>query len=120
MKEIHVEKAPLIVLESRLAKVRRCTSRWTLRETAEVDLIGHVVNFRNTIIILTSNAGTKSLRRGGGIGFTGTDAMEDFEKIKAKITTELRKIFNPEFLNRLDDTIIFNLIKVLGTLLKQT
>jgi ATP-dependent Clp protease ATP-binding subunit ClpC len=76
------------------------------------DSLGHIVNFRNTIVILTSNAGTKRLRRGGGIGFTGTDEMEDFEKIKAKIMTELRKIFNPEFLNRLDDTIIFNPLDV--------
>jgi ATP-dependent Clp protease ATP-binding subunit ClpC len=72
------------------------------------DSLGHLVDFRNTIIILTSNAGTKRLRRGGGMGFTGTDEMEDFAKIKSKIMVEIRKIFNPEFLNRLDDIIVFN------------
>ncbi|NUP89418.1 MAG: ATP-dependent Clp protease ATP-binding subunit [Candidatus Sumerlaeia bacterium] len=72
------------------------------------DSLGHVVDFRNTIVILTSNAGTKRLKRGGGLGFTGTDEMEDFEKIKGKIQVEIKKIFNPEFLNRLDDIIIFS------------
>jgi ATP-dependent Clp protease ATP-binding subunit ClpC len=72
------------------------------------DSLGHIVDFRNTIVILTSNAGTKRLRKGGSLGFTGTDEMEDFEKIKEKIQAELKKIFNPEFLNRLDDIIIFN------------
>ncbi len=71
------------------------------------DSLGHVVDFRNTILILTSNAGTKRLTSGGGLGFTGTEAMEDFEKIKEKIQAEVKKIFNPEFINRLDDLIIF-------------
>jgi ATP-dependent Clp protease ATP-binding subunit ClpC len=72
------------------------------------DSLGHVVDFRNTIVILTSNAGTKRLRRGGGLGFSSTDGMEDYEKIKEKIMAEIKKIFNPEFINRLDDIIIFN------------
>jgi ATP-dependent Clp protease ATP-binding subunit ClpC len=71
------------------------------------DSWGHVVDFRNTVIILTSNIGTKKLKRSGTVGFSAQDDMQDYGKIKDKVLGELKKIFNPELLNRLDETIVF-------------
>ncbi len=74
------------------------------------DSLGRKVDFRNTIIIMTSNIGTRQLKDfGGGVGF-GTSAKKSSEESHAKGTIEkaLRKAFAPEFLNRIDDVIIFN------------
>ncbi len=74
------------------------------------DGLGRKVDFRNTIIIMTSNVGAKELQDfGGGVGFV-TKAKEDSiqETNKATLQNALRKVFRPEFLNRIDDIIIFN------------
>jgi ATP-dependent Clp protease ATP-binding subunit ClpC len=74
------------------------------------DGLGRRVDFRNTIIIMTSNVGAKELQEfGGGIGFV-TKSREDnlTEANKATLQNALRKVFRPEFLNRIDDIIIFN------------
>lgn len=74
------------------------------------DSLGRKVDFRNTIIILTSNIGTRQLKEfGDGVGF-GTTAKKDSSDDRAKSTIEnaLKKTFAPEFLNRIDDIIIFN------------
>ncbi|MFH0793023.1 MAG: ATP-dependent Clp protease ATP-binding subunit [bacterium] len=71
------------------------------------DSWGHVVDFRNTVVILTSNVGTKRLKRGGTLGFQSDDSMADYDSVKSKIMTELKKTFNPEFLNRIDEIIVF-------------
>jgi ATP-dependent Clp protease ATP-binding subunit ClpC len=71
------------------------------------DSWGHVVDFRNTVVILTSNVGTKLLRKTGAMGFTSGDQMMDYEKLKDKIMGEVKKTFNPEFLNRIDEIIAF-------------
>ncbi len=72
------------------------------------DSLGRKVDFRNTIIIMTSNIGSKDIRNlGKGIGFTGADADFDYEKMKSTIQDALKKVFNPEFLNRIDDVITF-------------
>ncbi len=74
------------------------------------DGMGRRVDFRNTIIIMTSNIGIRELKDfGSGIGFntkTKVDTMED--NMKASIQNALKKAFSPEFLNRLDDVVIFN------------
>ncbi len=74
------------------------------------DSWGHVVNFRNTVIILTSNVGTKRLRTSKSMGFgTGdTDEMGDYQSMKDKVMQDVKKVFNPEFLNRLDEIIVFH------------
>ena len=77
------------------------------------DARGKKVNFRNTIIILTSNVGTNQLNSQAAIGFRakGTKkkkAEDDFEKIKVEITNSLKEEFRPEFLNRLDNIIVFS------------
>jgi ATP-dependent Clp protease ATP-binding subunit ClpC len=74
------------------------------------DAKGRVVNFKNTIILLTSNLGSEFMNRLQRIGFgTGiAKAEEEFEETKARIMETLKNHFRPEFLNRLDDIIIFN------------
>lgn len=74
------------------------------------DSLGRRIDFRNTIIIMTSNVGARELQEfGGGVGFL-TKAKEDsvVENNKATLQNALRKVFRPEFLNRIDDIIIFN------------
>jgi ATP-dependent Clp protease ATP-binding subunit ClpC len=71
------------------------------------DSWGHVVDFRNTVLILTSNVGTRRLKKTGSLGFQSSDEMMDYEGLKSKVLTEMRKVFNPEFINRLDEAIVF-------------
>ncbi len=72
------------------------------------DSLGRSIDFRNTILIMTSNVGADFLQRGVSMGFdAGADAEADFEKTKARLTDELKRTFKPEFLNRLSDTVFF-------------
>jgi ATP-dependent Clp protease ATP-binding subunit ClpC len=84
-----------------------------LDEGILTDGLGRRVDFRNTIIIMTSNIGVRDLKDfGSGIGFvTGASEKDEDEKMKAVIKKSLKKAFNPEFLNRLDDVIVFNSLK---------
>ncbi len=73
------------------------------------DGLGRRVDFRNTIIIMTSNIGVRDLKDfGAGIGFFGASAANQDEVMKSTIQSALKKAFSPEFLNRLDDVIVFN------------
>ncbi|MFT4690395.1 MAG: ATP-dependent Clp protease ATP-binding subunit [Verrucomicrobiia bacterium] len=83
-----------------------------LEEGKLTDSLGRAVDFRNTIILMTSNTGAESIAKTNSIGFsTGSDEI-DYEKMKEKILSMTKKAFRPEFLNRLDDTIVFrNLTK---------
>tara|TARA_X000000950_G_scaffold281219_1_gene377409 strand:+ start:3963 stop:6494 length:2532 start_codon:yes stop_codon:yes gene_type:complete len=72
------------------------------------DNVGRRIDFRNTIVIMTSNVGADILQRNVSLGFgAGQDAENDYETTKAKILEESKKTFRPEFLNRLDDLVIF-------------
>ena len=74
------------------------------------DSTGHTVDFRNTIIIMTSNVGANTLNRAKAMGFgTSSDDNEenDYHTMKDKMLAELKKVFRPEFLNRIDDIIVF-------------
>ena len=72
------------------------------------DSLGRTVDFRNTIIIMTSNAGADILQRNSAMGFdVGNNAERDFEKAKDRILEETKRIFKPEFLNRLTEIVIF-------------
>ena len=77
------------------------------------DAKGRKVDFRNTIIIMTSNVGAELIRRESVLGFnTPRDLMKDqqgaYERMKDKVLTEMKKLFRPEFLNRIDATIVFS------------
>ena len=71
------------------------------------DSLGRKVDFRNTILIMTSNVGAEILQRNTSLGFAVGDSEQDFEKIKDKIMDEAKKVFKPEFLNRLTEIVIF-------------
>jgi ATP-dependent Clp protease ATP-binding subunit ClpC len=67
-----------------------------------------VVDFKNTIIIMTTNLGTRDIAKGVSMGFTaGGDLSTDYERMKAKVHEELKQHFKPEFLNRVDDVVVF-------------
>jgi ATP-dependent Clp protease ATP-binding subunit ClpC len=73
------------------------------------DSQGHQVDFKNTIIIMTSNLGTRDIAKGIGIGFTAArDDAVTYEKMKETVNEELKKSFRPEFLNRIDEVIVFH------------
>ena len=73
------------------------------------DSQGHHVDFKNTIIIMTSNLGTRDIQKGPGIGFAAhPDERLTYERMKDKVMDELKRSFRPEFLNRIDDTIVFS------------
>ncbi len=71
------------------------------------DSLGRKIDFKNTIIIMTSNVGTKAIRDTGGFGFTGDDEVDKYKNLKNTVETAMKDLFNPEFLNRVDDTIVF-------------
>jgi len=72
------------------------------------DSLGRRVDFKNTILIMTSNIGTRDLKKSGGFGFGEQTAKGDYGQMKSVIEEALKRVFNPEFLNRIDDTIIFH------------
>jgi ATP-dependent Clp protease ATP-binding subunit ClpC len=70
---------------------------------------GRTVDFKNTVIIFTSNLGTQDISKAVGLGFTkGNDEKSNYERMKAKVNDELKKHFRPEFLNRIDDIVVFH------------
>ena len=71
------------------------------------DAQGRTVDFKNTVIIMTSNLGTADLRK-ANVGFVKTDEAVTYEKMKDKVHEELKRHFRPEFLNRIDDVIVFH------------
>jgi ATP-dependent Clp protease ATP-binding subunit ClpC len=73
------------------------------------DSQGHKVDFKNTVIIMTSNLGTRDIQKGPGIGFAARpDERVTYEKMKERVTEELKRSFRPEFLNRIDEVIVFH------------
>ncbi|HHX74734.1 MAG TPA: ATP-dependent Clp protease ATP-binding subunit [Firmicutes bacterium] len=69
---------------------------------------GRTVDFRNTVIIMTSNVGASELRKQSTLGFRAADEGQAYEDMKEKIFDELKRTFRPEFLNRLDEVIVFH------------
>ncbi len=67
---------------------------------------GHLVDFRNTVVIMTSNVGTEYLRRSGALGFVRGESAEE-EEARGRMLAALKQTFRPEFLNRVDETIVF-------------
>jgi ATP-dependent Clp protease ATP-binding subunit ClpC len=70
---------------------------------------GRIVDFKNTVIILTTNLGTRDVAKAVSLGFQASDDTEsNYERMKNKVNDELKQHFRPEFLNRIDDTIVFH------------
>ncbi len=78
-----------------------------LEEGRLTDSFGRKIDFRNTVIILTSNLGSDLIRRTTEVGFGVTEGMPDFKTMQEKIDRAVKKHFKPEFINRLDNTVIF-------------
>ncbi|HET9134018.1 MAG TPA: ATP-dependent Clp protease ATP-binding subunit [Gemmatimonadales bacterium] len=73
------------------------------------DNYGRVIDFKNTVVIMTSNVGARDLLSGGkALGFHTADSARTFERMADTVKEEMGKVFNPEFLNRLDDVIVFH------------
>jgi len=72
------------------------------------DGLGNTVDFKNTIIIMTSNIGARYLEKRHQLGFHGSGEEATAQKMEEMVLAEVRKVFNPEFINRLDETIVFN------------
>jgi ATP-dependent Clp protease ATP-binding subunit ClpC len=73
------------------------------------DAQGRTVDFKNTIIIMTTNLGTRDISKSLGLGFANTeDTLTNYERMKGKVSDELKNHFRPEFLNRIDDVIVFH------------
>ena len=72
------------------------------------DAYGNQVDFKNTIVLMTSNIGSELVLRGGRMGFGEADEKKDFERVEQEILAALRRTFSPEFINRVDEVIVFN------------
>ena len=89
------------------------------------DSTGRVIDFKNTIIIITSNVGARNITDIKSIGFVSSDNEGNYDKIKSEVLNETKKVFKPEFLNRFDEIIVFkkltpdNLFKITNILLKE-
>lgn len=87
------------------------------------DSFGRKINFKNTIIIMTSNVGAREVKHSSGMGFTKGSAQDDYARMESMIREEVKRVFTPEFLNRIDDQIVFyslakeNLVAIVDILL---
>ncbi len=72
------------------------------------DNYGRVIDFKNTVIVMTSNLGARDINKGRGLGFHDEDLKSSYEQMRDKVQQEIERAFNPEFLNRVDDTIVFH------------
>ena len=72
------------------------------------DNYGRTIDFKNTVLIMTSNLGSRNISKGANLGFHGSDTKTSYEIMKGKVNDEIERAFNPEFLNRVDETIVFH------------
>ncbi|HQD97085.1 MAG TPA: ATP-dependent Clp protease ATP-binding subunit, partial [Propionicimonas sp.] len=80
-----------------------------LDEGRLTDAQGRVVDFKNTVIVMTTNLGTRDISKSVNLGFSqSSDEVGSYEKMKAKVTDELKQHFRPEFLNRVDEIVVFH------------
>ncbi len=78
-----------------------------LEEGKLTDSVGRIVNFRNTIILMTSNVGSETIKKQSSMGFSPISDESSYERMREKILEEAKRTFKPEFLNRIDDVIVF-------------
>ncbi len=75
------------------------------------DSFGRRINFKNTIVIMTSNVGAREVKYSSGMGFTKESSENDYERMQSAIREEVKRVFTPEFLNRIDDQIVFKMLE---------
>jgi ATP-dependent Clp protease ATP-binding subunit ClpC len=99
-----------VILFDEIEKAHRDVFNLLLQVMEEGELkdnLGHTVSFRNTIIIMTSNAGVREISRDSRLGFGAGSGLMDKREIESQALAELRRFLNPEFLNRVDDVVVF-------------
>jgi ATP-dependent Clp protease ATP-binding subunit ClpC len=100
-----------IILFDEIEKAHRDVFNLLLQVMEEGELrdnLGHTVSFRNTVIIMTSNAGVREISRDSRLGFASGSGLLSMDEIESQAMSELRRLFNPEFLNRVDDVVVFH------------
>jgi ATP-dependent Clp protease ATP-binding subunit ClpC len=99
-----------VVLFDEIEKAHRDVFNLLLQVLEEGELkdnLGHAVSFKNTVIIMTSNAGVREISRDSRLGFSVNSGLMDSKEIEAAALSEFRRLFNPEFINRVDDVLVF-------------
>lgn len=79
-----------------------------LEEGQLQDNLGHTVSFRNTVLIMTSNAGAREISNDSSLGFHVEEGMMRYEEIRTSALSEMKRLFNPEFINRVDEAVVFH------------
>jgi ATP-dependent Clp protease ATP-binding subunit ClpC len=79
-----------------------------LEEGQLQDNLGHTVSFRNTVLIMTSNAGAREISKDTSLGFHTEDGLMHYDEIRSSALGEMRRMFNPEFINRVDEIVVFH------------
>jgi len=79
-----------------------------IEEGRLTDSLGRIVDFRNVVLIMTSNVGARLIDNKTSLGFTAPDSSETYKEMKDKLMDELRRTFQPEFLNRIDEVVVFS------------
>jgi ATP-dependent Clp protease ATP-binding subunit ClpC len=100
-----------VVLFDEIEKAHRDVFNILLQVMEEGELkdnLGHTVSFRNTVIIMTSNAGVREISRDNRLGFGNGSGVMSLGEIESQAMSELRRLFNPEFINRVDDIVVFH------------
>jgi ATP-dependent Clp protease ATP-binding subunit ClpC len=100
-----------VILFDEIEKAHRDVFNLLLQVLEEGELkdnLGHTVSFRNTVIIMTSNAGAREIGKENRLGFGAGSGLMSFEEIESQALSELKKFLNPEFLNRVDDVVVFH------------
>jgi ATP-dependent Clp protease ATP-binding subunit ClpC len=72
------------------------------------DSTGRKVDFRNTVIVMTSNIGARRIGRNTSVGFRKLSAEDEYKDMRSRVMDEVKKVFNPEFLNRIDEIVVFH------------
>ena len=79
-----------------------------LEEGQLQDQLGHTVSFRNTVLIMTSNAGAREISAESSLGFQVGPGGKQFSEIRSHVLAEMKRLFSPEFLNRIDESVVFH------------
>jgi ATP-dependent Clp protease ATP-binding subunit ClpC len=100
-----------VILFDEIEKAHRDVFNLLLQVMEEGELrdnLGHTVSFRNTVIVMTSNAGVREISRDSRLGFGKGSGIMSMDEIESQALSEMRRLFNPEFLNRVDDVVVFH------------
>lgn len=100
-----------VILFDEIEKAHRDVFNLLLQVLEEGELrdnLGHTVSFRNTVIIMTSNAGIREISRDSRLGFGAGTGLMNQDEIESLALSELRRLFNPEFINRIDEVVVFH------------